>query len=208
MVPGPTTRVIAASAVAVLLVHGCGKPDAKLTPIPEDGVILAFGDSLTAGVGAGGPAHSYPSVLAELSGRRVVNAGVSGEVTAAGLARLADTLLRVGPNVVILLEGGNDILRKVPRKSAKENLAAMIEMAQRQGVEIVLIGVPEFNLFGGAADIYAELAREYQLVYAEDIIASLMLKGSHKSDTIHFNKKGYRVLAEAVYELLVEHGAL
>ena len=63
---------------------GCGSP--KLEPIADDGVILAFGDSLTAGVGAGSE-HSYPSVLAELSGLKVVNAGVSGEMSDEGLER-------------------------------------------------------------------------------------------------------------------------
>ena len=70
--------------LALLLVTGCERQ--LLSPLPADGVILAFGDSLTVGVGADS-SRSYPSVLEELTGLRVINAGVSGETTGGGLRR-------------------------------------------------------------------------------------------------------------------------
>jgi len=198
-------KVVVVVLIAALLCSGCEKP--KLTGIPAGGTILAFGDSLTFGVGVE-KSKSYPSVLAELTGRRVINAGVSGEVTKDGLARLPDAIDKTDPDLLILLEGGNDILRNQDLEITKRNLASMIELTQSRGIEVVLIGVPARNLFSNVAPIYEGLAEEYQLVFEDDLIASLLRKASHKSDAIHFNQRGYRVMAEAIHELLVENGAL
>lgn len=189
--------------LGVLFLQSCDQP--KLTPISEDSTILAFGDSLTFGVGVE-KAKSYPSVLSKLSGRRVINAGKSGEVTADGLVRLPDILDQTEPDVMILLEGGNDILRNKDRNATKRNLASMIEMAQSRGIEVILIGVPEKNLFSDVAPIFRELAEDYQLVFEDDLIGDLLRKGAYKSDALHFNQQGYRVMAEAIYELLDDNG--
>lgn len=189
-----------------LLLQNCGQPQ-RLSPLQQDATILSFGDSLTSGVGVE-RAKSYPSVLAELTGMHVVNAGKSGEVTADGLRRLPDMLDETNPSVLILLEGGNDILRNVDSAAIKENLAAMIEMATSRGIDVVLVGVPEKNLFSKVAPLYAELGEEYQLVFEGDLIGDMLRTASYKSDPLHFNQRGYRVLAEAIFELLADNGAI
>ena len=108
--------------LVVGVTSGCSEN--KLTPIPLEGTILAFGDSLTAGVGTTKD-KSYPSVLAELTGRHIINAGISGEETKAGLQRFEHVLVQSKPDLVILLEGGNDILRNRKLSNTKKNLAAM-----------------------------------------------------------------------------------
>lgn len=188
-----------------ICLQGCEQP--KLAPLPEEATILAFGDSLTLGVGADS-SMSYPQVLARLSGVRVINAGVSGEVTSEGLARLPQMIDETRPDLMILLEGGNDILRNQDPELTKKNLAAMIEMAQDQGIDVVLIGVPAKRIFSDVAAFYKDLAAHYQLVFEDSLIASLLRKSHYKSDAIHFNEKGYRVMAEAIHELLVDNGAL
>lgn len=192
-------------ALCLSLLQGC--TEQKLTFIPEDGVILAFGDSLTAGVGAAS-GEDYPAVLAQLSGRNVINAGISGEVTAEGRARFLETISEQKPNLILLLEGGNDILRNHDREQTKENLNAMIEMATDEGVQIVLIGVPEKKLFSGVAPFYEQLAEEHDLVFEGGLIGDLLRKPQYKSDMIHFNGAGYRLVAESLYELLQDNGAL
>jgi len=194
-----------ALAIGLIFLQGCEQ--SRLAPVPDDGVILAFGDSLTLGVGTL-PANSYPGVLAELSGRRVVNAGISGEVTAEGVARLARTLEETDPDLIVLLEGGNDILRNESPAKIKRNLAAMIEIAESRGVEVVLIGVPERNLFSNSAPFYSELAEEHELVFQDELIARLLRTARYKSDAVHFNERGYRVMAEDIFELLTHNGAL
>lgn len=191
--------------LCVVTLASCGP--VNLAPIPIDGTILAFGDSLTVGVGAE-KSKSYPAVLAQLSGRHVINAGASGETTAQGLERLSGILDQSTPDLLILLEGGNDILRNQDLARTKQNLAEMIELAQSYGAVVVLIGVPEKRLFSDAAPLYEELAKEYGLVFEGELIASLLREPQYKSDMVHFNAQGYRQLAESIYQSLVERGAL
>lgn len=179
----------------------------SLHAIPQDGVILAFGDSLTVGVGAS-ETTSYPTVLAQLSGRRVVSAGVSGEETDQGLQRLPTVLNEVIPNLLILLEGGNDILRGKNLQQTKQNLAAMISLAKSKGIQVVLIGVPAKKLFSDVAPLYEELASEHRLVFADDLLSGLLRNNKYKSDPVHLNQLGYRVMAESIHALLIDHGAL
>ncbi|EAT15320.1 arylesterase [Desulfuromonas acetoxidans] len=186
------------------LLSGCQR--SHLSEVSPDGVIVAFGDSLTVGVGAN-RSDSYPSVLQQLTGRQVINAGISGETTAEGAKRLPEVLADTEPELLILLEGGNDILRNHNLTQTRNHLATMIEYAQNQGVQVVLIAVPEKNLFSEQAPLYRELAEEYQVVLIDDMISDLLRTPSYKSDTIHLNARGYRVMAEEIYSVLEREGA-
>lgn len=193
------------SALLALVLSACTA--SKLEPLGADDTILAFGDSLTAGVGV--PAQqSYPSVLAELTGLNVINAGIPGETTEEGLERLAEVLEQTQPDLVVLIEGGNDILRNQSEAQMKQNLSAMIRLMQEQGIQVVLLGVPQKALFSDSAPAYQQLADQFNLPFNGDVIAGLLRSPSSKSDQVHFNQKGYRELAEAVYELLEDNGAL
>lgn len=190
--------------LGVLCLQGCQDPE--LSPIPLEGVILAFGDSLTVGMGAQ-ESESYPTVLSALCGRIVINGGVSGETTEYGLKRLPELLSQTNPDLLILLEGGNDFLRNHSLPQTKQNLAAMIELAQGQGIQVVLIGVPGKNLFLSVPSIYEELAQRYDLVFDDELMPDLLRRPTHKSDTVHLNKKGYRAMAKAIDALLRDRGA-
>jgi lysophospholipase L1-like esterase len=193
-------------AVCLFFLQACSDSNI-LTPVPQDGVILAFGDSLTVGVGTS-DVYSYPAVLAELSGRKVIGAGVSGEETTQGLTRLPKVIDDVNPDLLILLEGGNDILRNKNLQNTKQNLAAMIELAQSRSLQVVLIGVPEKKIFSNVAPLYEELAEQYNLVFADNLLSDLLRDNEYKSDAVHLNQHGYRLMAESIHKLLVKHGAL
>ncbi|MGY3857260.1 GDSL-type esterase/lipase family protein [Aeromonas intestinalis] len=188
-----------------LLLAGCG--ESEFRPLGAGETILAFGDSLTEGRGVN-PAQSYPSVLATLSGHPVINAGVSGELSETGRARLPALLAQHRPALVILLEGGNDILRGSGEGALKANLAAMIEMVQGSGAQLLLVGVPRKSLFADGAPLYGELADQYRLVLDNESIGELLRSPALKSDAVHFNEQGYRTLAERLHGLLQERGAL
>ena len=192
--------------ILTLSIQACGGK-LKLSQVSTDATILAFGDSLTFGVGTVSQ-HSYPSVLSNLSGRKVVNAGISGEVTKQGLARLSHVIDKTKPELMILLEGGNDILRNHNLNQTKKNLTSMIQLAREKGVQVVLLGVPEKKLFSDVAPFYRELAEEHQVVFDGELISGLLRERSYKSDMVHFNKTGYQKMAEAIHELLIDNGAL
>lgn len=198
-------KIVASVLTMLAVLVGCADP--LLSPLGANGVILAFGDSLTVGVGAN-PENSYPVVLSELTGLKVVGAGVSGETTEEGLNRLPAVLKATRPDLLILIEGGNDILRNYPFEQIQANLAGMIELSQAQGVPVVLLGVPQKKLFSDAAPFYEALAVQYNLVFDGEIIADLLRSSALKSDPIHLNDKGYRKMAEAIFKLLQDNGAL
>jgi lysophospholipase L1-like esterase len=185
---------------------GCGGSAPKLSKLPADAVVLAFGDSLTFGTGAQ-PEASYPAVLEKLIGRKVWSAGVPGEVSAAGLERLPSVLDYYQPRLLILCHGGNDFLRKLGDAQAAENLRAMIRLAKQQGVDVVLIAVPKPGLFPSPPDFYADIAKEFRLPHEDAALKTILRDNALKSDLAHPNARGYAKLAEAVAALLKKSGA-
>ena len=179
---------------------GCDRGPA-IAPLPEDAIVLAFGDSLTYGTGAGS-GESYPEVLAALLGRTVINAGVPGETSAQGLRRLPDVLAEYEPDLVILCHGGNDFLRRLDRQQLAANLEAMVALIHDSGAEVVVVGVPQLGLLLKTAPLYDQLAETYRLPYEGDIITDLLGDRDLKSDTVHPNAAGYRQLAEALFRLI------
>jgi acyl-CoA thioesterase I len=191
---------------SLLLISGCTSVP-QLPPLPADGVVLAFGDSITHGTGAG-PAESYPAVLAQLIGRKVVNGGVPGEVSAAGAARLPEILEAERPVLLILCHGGNDMLQRLDRGALAANLRTMVRAARERGVAVVLVGVPAADLSLTPPSLYGEVAKEFGLPYDGDTLPRILGKGSLKSDYIHPNAAGYRRLAESLAKLLAKAGAI
>jgi len=178
-----------------------------LRPLSTGDVVLAFGDSLTYGTGAG-KAESYPSILEDMIGYRVVNAGIPGEVSGNGLKRFPGVLDDTQPALVILIHGGNDLLRRRSSASMAGNLLAMIDIAQSRGIDVVMLGVPKPGLILSAHDEYEKIAAMTGIPSDLDIIGDVLQFPANKSDAVHPNAKGYRLMAEAVTELLQDHGAL
>jgi lysophospholipase L1-like esterase len=180
---------------------GCGERVPPLSRLEGSAVVLAFGDSLTYGTGASTP-ESYPAVLERLIGRKVVSAGVPGEVSATGLERLPEALEQAQPKLLILCHGGNDYLRKLPEAQAAANVRAMVKLARDKGVDVVLVGVPKLGLTGSPAGFYAEIAKEFRIPYDGDVLKSVLTDNELKSDWVHPNAKGYARIAGSLAELL------
>lgn len=192
--------------IALLLLAACSKTP-QLPLLGADATILAFGDSLTAGTGAIGT-ESYPAVLAGMTGRRVINAGIPGEVSAAGLQRLPELLEREQPALLILCHGGNDLLQHQDQQQLAENLRGMVRIANEKGVAVLLIAVPAPDLNLAPPALYAELAKEFGIPVESKALPHILGKSRLKSDHIHPNAAGYRALAEALFKLLKKSGAL
>ena len=200
----PNWRHVAAALL--LLLTACGAPP-TLPRLPAWAVVLAFGDSLTYGTGADS-GQSYPAVLMALAGRRVINAGVPGEVSAEGLARLPGMLDEYRPQLLILVHGGNDLLRKRSEQELARNLRAMVEAARSRGIAVVLVGVPAPGLLLSVPDLYEKLAEEQRLPYDAEALRTILGDRALKSDPIHPNAEGYRQLAQRLHALLRAAGAL
>ena len=196
-----------AAALSLSALLACGEKPPPLPKLGSDDVVLAFGDSLTYGTGAG-TQEAYPSVLSKLISRQVVGAGVPGETTADGLERLPAVLDEVKPRLVLLCMGGNDMLRKVAFANIESNLRAMVQLARARGIGVVLIGVPTPELFGGPPELYDRIAKEFSLPLEKNVLNDVLFDRSLKSDPIHPNATGYRRLSEAIAELLRQSGAV
>ena len=189
------------AAAGAALLAGCGDRPPPLPRLESDAVVLAFGDSLTHGTGAA-QSESYPAVLERLIGRKVVAAGVPGEVSATGLERLPEVLEQTQPKLVILCHGGNDFLRKLPEAQPAANVRAMVKLARDKGVDVVLVGVPKLGLTGSPAGFYADIAREFRIPYEGGVLQGVLTDNELKSDWVHPNAKGYARIAQSLADLL------
>jgi acyl-CoA thioesterase I len=176
-------------------------------------VIVDFGDSLTAGYGV--PARqAFPSQLEEwLHDRgiaaRVVNAGVSGDTTAGGLARL-DWALAEKPDLVILALGANDALRGIDPASVRDNLDKMIQKIEGAGAKVLLLGMLAPTNWGDeykrAFDsIFPELAQIYHLPLYPFFLEGVAMKPElNQPDGLHPNEKGVAVLVDRIAPVVAD----
>ncbi len=100
------------------------------------------------------------------------------------------------------------MLRKKNLPKAVENLRQMIEISRSKNIPVVMMAVPNPTLILSPADFYEELAEEMNVPIEVDAIADVLQYPSNKSDAVHPNAKGYRIMAESIYELLNSLGAL
>ncbi len=182
-------------------------------PVPTDSrpVIAAFGDSLTAGYGVE-TGYSYPDFLQkslEQVGKRyhVVNAGISGDTTSGGLARV-DSVTQLKPTMVILELGGNDGLRGTPLSATRANLEQIIVELQKTGARIVLAGItlpPNYgpDYIHAFEKIYTDLAAKYKLPLIPFLLQGAVgVPGMMQPDGIHATVKGNEVVAGLVMRTL------
>ena len=187
-----------------LLAAGCSQPSA-LPPLGKDAIVLAFGDSLTAGTGA---SVGYPQRLEKIIGRAVINAGVPGETSGGAKRRLSGLLNRHQPQLLIVCTGGNDFLRRHDRAETENNLREIVAVARRAAVPVVLIAVPRISPLPLNHPIYKTVADDYDLWLEDDILKTVLHDNTLKSDRVHPNDAGYQQIAEAVAALLTHAGAV
>lgn len=185
----------------------------------QDVTIAALGDSLTQGYGLRQPEGFVPQLAAWLNAQgladvELINAGVSGDTTAGGLARAAWTLTPEVDAVIVTL-GGNDLLRGIDPGVSRANLEGILQVAQDANVEILLIGLtaprnygPEYKETFDA--IYAELSNEYGTLYVPSFFAGItggpslrdtdpaVVQPYMQADGIHPNAKGVENIVSTI----------
>lgn len=184
-------------ALWLLLARDADYPITNAAPTGSN--IIAFGDSLTAGQGAG-PNDAYPAVLSRRLDVPIVNAGISGDTTAGAMQRLEREVLSRDPRIVLLCLGGNDVLRKTKADDTFANLRGMIERIQRTGALVILIGI-EFPLRDHGKR-YRQLARETGCPYVPDLLGGILANPELMADAVHPNAAGYRKVADKIEPVL------
>jgi acyl-CoA thioesterase-1 len=173
--------------------------------------IAILGDSLTAGLGLR-QSQAYPTLLQqrlddEGLGYEVVNAGVSGDTSAGGLARL-DWALQGDVRILIVALGGNDALRALPTDQLRDNLATVIERAQARGITVVLAGMEAPPNFGrdyivAFHQVYPALAARYHVALVPFLLAGVAgIDALNQPDGMHPTAAGARIVADNVWKLL------
>ena len=202
--PPPPERIVTANP-----------PSGSDAPAADAKLVVAFGDSLYAGYNLDQGKGLAPVLEQALVRRgikaRVVNAGVSGDTTAAGRARLAFTLdsLPRKPDLLLLGLGGNDMLRGLEPKETRANMAAILDEAQKRGIPVMMTGMiasPNMGPDYAAAfnPIYPELARQYgAALYPFMLNGVIGNRALLLPDGIHPNDAGVRKIV-AQLEPVVE----
>lgn len=174
-------------------------------------MIVAFGDSLSAGFGAD-PGKSFPDFLQkdlDAAGLhwRVANAGVSGNTTLDGLGRL-DEVLAYKPRITIVEFGGNDGLRGLPIATTRENLERIVQTLQAAGSKVVLAGMtlpPNYgpDYIQPFQQIYVNLAAKYKLVRIPFLLSEVAIHPElMQRDGIHPTAQGNEIVAKTVMRYL------
>ncbi len=188
--------------ICCLLPVACSE---KIKNFPNEGAsIVCFGDSLTAGYGAT-ERSSYPYVLGTLiTHRPVVNLGVSGDTSSDGLARIEE-VFNNHPYMVLIEFGGNDFRRQVPPQRVKQNILEMVRMVQDRGAIAVVVDTGDNIYLGKYSQAMREVAEETNSIYIEPILDGILNNKKLKSDPIHPNADGYKIIAEKIYKQLQKY---
>lgn len=212
-------------ALVLVTAMGCGEetpstssPAAPTVPagqraLPSDGIIVAVGDSLTAGYRVAED-QAYPAILQQRLDQdgynyRVINSGISGETSSGTLARL-DWVLTLKPDIIILETGANDGLRGIDPQLTRDNLDRIVTRLQAEGIVVVLAGMKMIKNLGEPftrefESLYPAIATKHGVLlipfFLEGVAANRQL---NQADGIHPTEEGYRRVVDHVYPFVVQ----
>lgn len=172
----------------------------EITNINSQGKnVICFGDSITAGEGAG-PGEGYPTFLTKkLTPYPVIRSGVDGEITTEALERIQTDVLDKDPLLVIIEYGGNDFLRKIPLEKTLENLEKMIKLCQEKGAMVALCEMRAGIIMKEYTPLYRKLARKYRTIVVPNLLSGIWSNPKLLADVVHPNAQGYELIATKIY---------
>ena len=185
---------LSAALVAVFLVSvGCNKPTSPSNAGPR---VLAFGDSLTVGIGTTGGGN-FVSLLSARVGTTIINAGRSGDTTGSALSRVDDAVIERDPDLVIVLLGGNDLLQGLPVQQRVANITTIVQRIRGSGARVILVGLGQ-----GPIDPYEGalpgIATSTGSAYVPDVLQGIFGNSSLMADMIHPNNAGHIIMADRI----------
>ena len=184
-------------------VAGCAKREIK--NIDSKGTnIICFGDSITFGYGAN-PGEDYPCALAKMLNLPVINAGIDGDTSIEALKRIDSDVLGKDPLIVIIEFGGNDFLRKIPKEVTVNNVREMVEKIQARGAMVAVVDISAGMFLKEYRAVFNKLAKEKQTIFIPSILSGIITNPSMKSDFIHPNADGYKMIAQRIFQAITTH---
>lgn len=173
--------------------------------LSRDGLVIFFGNSLTAGVGAG-QAEDFPTLVSKQLGlTNVVNSGVSGDTSETALQRLGEDVLDQKPALVVVELSGNDFLRAIEANETIKNLDLITTQIKDSGAVVVLVHIRFPAQFGDYEGGFKKLAEKHNVKVVWNSLDGILSKPSLMADQIHPNAAGYRIMAERVSVVLKDY---
>lgn len=208
-----TRRNLLLSALMTFPIAGCITPHPPLAAIPVGFKVLALGDSLTFGTGVA-PHNSYPSVLAQITGWKVINAGIPGETSRLTRKRLPQVLKQHNPGLVLTCIGINDFMSGQPLDEVKHNVQDICEYIADQRIQQMLISVPLMRPDAPDtrtlqdAPLYQEIAQQLDIPLQKNALLHMIASPQLRSDFVHGNARGYAQFAYEIALSLFQVGLL
>jgi acyl-CoA thioesterase-1 len=180
----------------VLSLVGAAACDDSSPSAPSDLTVVAFGDSITAGVGTTGD-NDYVERLSDRTGVSIINEGRSGDTTGSALGRLDGAVLSRDPDIVIVFLGGNDLLQSVPVQNRIANITSIVERIRAGGAAVILVGVGNGVLdpFNGTLPA---IAAQTGSTLVPAVLEGILGVSSLMADLIHPNNAGHAIIADRI----------
>jgi lysophospholipase L1-like esterase len=189
-----------ALAIYAFVIIGCAKREIKNVDSKGKNIIC-FGDSITFGYGAN-PGEDYPTELSKLLNIPVINAGVDADTTFIALRRLEPDVLSKQPYLVIVEFCGNDFIKKISKEDTIRNLREIIRKIQKQGAMVALVDISAGFFLREYRIAFKKLAQEEGAIFVPAILSGILTNPSMKSDFLHPNATGYKIVAERIYRAI------
>lgn len=167
----------------------------------DTNTIVFFGNSITAGKGAGAD-EDFPSLIGKTLNVPIVNAGVRGSTTHDALLRINRDVLNQNPSIVVIELGSNDLLEHVDSEVTKRNLELILSKIKPTGAKIVILDIKFFLFQQKYETDWASLAKKYDATFVPDILEGITTDQSLKFDDIHPNAKGYQKIADKLTPII------
>jgi len=197
---------MSAALCAAALFGAAGCTRSNIANLESEGsVIICFGDSITAGKGAGGPGKDYPSVLGKMTALPVVNAGINGDTTGEAVKRVQSDVLDRDPLIVVIEFGGNDFLGKTPTAETVANIETMIKEMQKKNVMVALADISTNFIMSEYGKEFRRISRAYGVILIPNLLDGIIANPDLKSDWIHPNGKGYKIIAHRIYRGIIPY---
>jgi lysophospholipase L1-like esterase len=166
--------------------------------------IVCFGDSITFGYGVN-LGEDYPAILAKMVGMTVINKGVDGETSSEALSRFKSDVLDNDPLLVIIEFCGNDFMSKIDKETSLGNIKKMVKLAHDKGVMVAIVDISAGLFFADYRTAFSNLAKETNSIFIPSILSGIITNPSMKSDFLHPNAAGYKIIAFRVYRAIIPY---